>query len=148
MSDAGSQKAKRSQFLCLRHLLFHALALGDVVEEQETPDAFGGLADQRSDGNVQCERFALMVQALFINSGDLLRVAARCNFRGKLFWKQGAKLASNGILASHSEELLHARIPGFDDTFQIDGKNPDIQGLHDILAEVFEARDLECFLFE
>src|SRR5208282_2835091 len=96
-------------------------------------------------GNVQCERFALVVQALFINSGDLLRVAARSNFQGKLFRKQGAKLPSNGILPSHSEELLHARIPGLDDTFQIHSKNADIQRLHDVLAEVFEARDLESY---
>src|SRR5271155_270941 len=89
-----------------------------------------------------------MVQALFVNAGDLLRVAARGNLRGKLFRKKGAKLASNGLLAGDAEELLHARVPGFDDAFQIHGKNADIQGFDDVFAEVFEPRDLEGLLLE
>ena len=66
----------------------------------------------------------------------------------ELFRKQGAKLASNGVLPGHAEKLLHARVPGFDDAFQIHGENADVQGFDDVFAEVFEARDLEGFLFE
>src|SRR5580704_1103442 len=89
-----------------------------------------------------------MMQTLFVDAGDLLGVAACSNFLCKRFRKQRAKLASNGLLAGNAEELFHARVPGFDDAFQINGEDADIQGFHDIFAEVFEACDLESFLFE
>jgi len=148
MGDSRGEESKRRQLLGLRHLLCHTLALRDIVEEQETPDTLGGLADERSDGNVQSERFALMVQALFVNPGDLLLVPARRNLRCKFFREKGAELPADGFLPGHAEKLLHARIPGFDDAFQIYCQNADIQRFHNVFAEVFEARNFESLLLE
>src|SRR5271170_5947293 len=82
--DAGRQETERGELLGLRHLLFHTFALGYVIKEQETADAFGGFADQRRDRNVHRERLALMMQPLFIDAGDLLGGAERGNFIRKL----------------------------------------------------------------
>jgi hypothetical protein len=69
----------------LRHLLFHALALRDIVEQQEAANALTRFADQRRDGHVERKKFALVMEALLIDARDLLFIAPRGDFRGKLF---------------------------------------------------------------
>src|SRR5580700_6574805 len=89
-----------------------------------------------------------MMETLFVNAGNLLRVPSCGYLLCKLLGEQGAKLASNGFLTGYAEQLLHARVPGFDDALQIHGEDANIQGFHDVFAEVFEACNLESFLFE
>ena len=148
MRDARGQQSKGRQLLGLGQLFFHAVALGDVVEQQQAPDAFGRLADQRSDGNVDDHGLALVFQAVFVNSGDLLLVAARGNFLNEFRRKQFAQRAAHGVVASHAKQLLHAGVPGFDGAFQVDGQHADVQRFHDVFAEVLEASDFEGFLLE
>ena len=88
------------------------------------------------------------MQPLLVNAGDLFFVAARGNLGRERFRQQGAKLASNGFLAGYAEELFHARVPGFDDAFQIHGKNANVQRFHDVFAEVLEACDFKGLLLE
>src|SRR5216683_1591192 len=124
------------------------LPLGHVIEEQQTADALIRFAHQRSDGNVQGQRFSLMMESLLIDAGNLFLVTARGDFARQFLRQQRAELPSNGFLARHSEKLFHARVPGFDDALQINGKHADVQGFNDIFAEVLEPRDFEGFLFE
>src|ERR1700731_1475470 len=130
--DAGREKPKRGQLLGLRHLLFHALALGHVIEEQETADAHIRFAYQRSDRNVQGQRFSLVLKSLFIDAGNLFLVTARGDFARQFFRQEGAELPSNGFLARHSEKLLHARVPGFDEAFEVNREHTPVQGFNDI----------------
>src|SRR6202158_1024047 len=144
----GSEQAEGRELLRLGHLLFHALALRDVVEEQEAADALAGLADQRSNGNVESKEFALVMEPLLIDAGDLLFIAPRGDFRGKLFRQERAQLAAHGGLPLHAEQLLHARVPGLNHAAEIDGQNPDVQGFDDVFTEILEARDLQRFLLK
>src|SRR6266576_4009012 len=89
-----------------------------------------------------------MMESLFIDSGNLFLVTAGGDFARQLFRQQRAELPSNGFLARHSEKLLHARVPGFDDAFEVNREHPHIQGFNDIFAEVLEAGDFESLLFE
>src|SRR5713101_5766870 len=89
-----------------------------------------------------------MLESLFIDAGNLLLVTARGDFAREFFRQERAELAPNRFLAGHSEKLLHARVPGFDDALQINGEHAYVQGLHDVFAEVLEAGDFESFLFE
>src|SRR5229473_7031348 len=146
--DTGREKPKRGQFFCLRHLLFHALPLGHIVEEQKTPDALIRFADQRSDRDVQSKQFALVMESLLIDAGNLFLVTPGGNFARQFFRQQRAELATNRFLACHSKQLLHARVPGFNDAVKIDGEHADIQGFDDVFAEILEACDFERFLFE
>src|SRR5258706_11407434 len=51
-------------------------------------------------------------------------------------------------MARHSKQLLDASVPGFNDAVKIDGKYADVQGFHNVFAEILEACDFERFLFE
>src|SRR5712672_1066312 len=57
VGHASGEKAERGEFFCLAHLLFHALALGDIVEQKQAADALAGFAHQRSDGDIEREVF-------------------------------------------------------------------------------------------
>src|SRR6266567_895177 len=146
--DAGGEQPKRSQLFRLRHLLFHALALGHVIEEQETANPHVRFAYQWRDGDVQRKRFPVMLESLFIDAGNLFLVSPRGDFARQFFRQQRTELASDGFLARHAKKLLHARVPGFHQAFQINRQHPDVEGFHDILAEVLETSDLQGFLFE
>src|SRR5260370_12001847 len=117
-------------------------------EEQKEHDPVIGFAEQRSDRDVQSKQFALVVESLLIDAGNLFLVAAGGDFACQFFRQQGAELASICFLERHAEQLLHARVPGFNDTVKIDGKYAHIQGFDDVFAEILEAGDFECFLFE
>src|SRR5580693_8114438 len=82
---ARCQQSKRRELFGLRHLLFHPLALRNIIEQQQPPDALARLAHQRSDGNIQRQNFALMMQSLFIDARDLFLVTARRDLCRKLF---------------------------------------------------------------
>src|SRR5260370_25229117 len=148
MRDTGRKKSKGGQVLRLRHLLFHALPLGQIVEEQESRDALIRLAHQRSDRNVQGKQFALVMESLLIDAGNLFLVTTGGNFARQFIRQQGAELASNRFLARHSKELLHAGVPGLHDAVKVNGEHADVQGFNDVFAEILEAGDFECFLFE
>src|SRR5579885_2881676 len=134
--DARSQQAERGQLFRLGHLLFHALALGDVIEKQETADAFAGLAHQRRYGNVERQQLALMLDALLVNAGNLFALGARGDFLGQFSGQYRPQLAAHGVLPGNAEELLHMGVPSLDDTIQIDGQDTDIEGFDDVFAEV------------
>src|SRR5467141_3548252 len=68
VGDAGSKKAERSELLGLRHLLFHALALRDIVEKQEAANALTGFADQRGNRDVEGKKFSLVMEALLVDA--------------------------------------------------------------------------------
>ena len=89
-----------------------------------------------------------MVESLFIDAGNLFLVTARIDFARQFFRQQRTELPSNGFLARHSEELFHARVPGFHDPFEVHREHPHVQGFHDVFAEVLEAGDFERLLFE
>ena len=89
-----------------------------------------------------------MQQAEFINSRHLLLIHTRGNFLHQILRKNFAQRAADRIAAFHANQLLHAGIPGFDAAFQVHGQHADIQGFHDIFAEVFQARDFHSFLFQ
>src|SRR2546422_2976281 len=148
MGDAGREKPERSQLLRLRHLLFQALPLGHIIEEQETPDALIRFAYQWSDRDVQGKQFALVVESLFIDAGNLFLVAARGNFASQFLRQQRAELASDSFLARHSKKLLHAGVPGFDDALEVNREYADVQGFNDVFAEILEAGDFDPFLFQ
>ena len=71
------QQAERRQFLRLRHLLFHPLALRHVVEQQQPSDPLAGLAHQRRNRNVHRQQLALMLHPLLVNARNLFFAAAR-----------------------------------------------------------------------
>src|SRR5713226_5789859 len=148
VGHAGGKQSERRELLGLGHLLFHALALGDVVEEQQTANALAGLADQRGNRDVQRKPFAVMLEALLVDAGDLLVIAPRRDFRCQLFREQGAELVADSVLTLDADELLHARVPGFDHAAQIDGEHADVERFDDVFAEILEARDFQRFLFE
>src|ERR1700676_407420 len=89
-----------------------------------------------------------MLQALLVDAGDLFLLAARVHLGGKFFGKQGAQLPAHRILARHPEKLLHARVPGFHDAFEIHREDADVERLHDVFAEILEPGNLQRFLFE
>src|SRR5712671_3265478 len=126
VGHASGEKAERGELFGLAHLLFHALALGDIVEQQKAADALPGFAHQRSNGNIQRQIFTLVMQALLVDAGDLLFVAARGDFRSKFFGEERAELMAYGILALHAKELLHTRVPGLDHAAEIDGQHTDV----------------------
>src|SRR5689334_20858509 len=66
----------------------------------------------------------------------------------QLFGQERTELATNGLLAGHSEKLLHAGVPGLDVSLQVNGEDADIQGLDDVFAEVLKPRNFEGLLFE
>src|SRR5579859_1303189 len=148
VSHAGGKQAEGGQLLGLRHLLFHALALGDIVKEEEPADAFASFADQRGDGDVEREELALVMEALLIDAGDLLFIAAGSDFDSELFGQQRAQLTAHSILTLHIKELLHASVPGFDHAPKVNGQHTDVQRFDDILAEILKPRDFEGFLLE
>src|ERR1700756_228868 len=98
VSDTRRQKTEGGEFLRLGHLLFHAFALRDIVEEQEAPNALAGLADQRGDGNVEGQKFALMMEPLLIDARDLLFITSRGDLLGKLLRQKSAQLATYRVL--------------------------------------------------
>ena len=71
VGDAGSEKAERSELLRLRHLLFHALALRDIVEKQEAANALTGFADQRGNRDVESKEFSLVMEPLLPPPGAI-----------------------------------------------------------------------------
>src|SRR2546430_15663014 len=83
MGHAGGEQPERGELFRLGHLLFHALALRHVVEKQEASDTLVRLADQRRNGNVQDQKFSLMMEPLFIDAGDVLLIATRGDFLGQ-----------------------------------------------------------------
>src|SRR5258708_1472493 len=88
------------------------------------------------------------MEALLVDAGDLLFVAPRGDFRGKLFREERAQLVADGVLALHAEELLHACVPGRDHPADIDGYHANVQGFDDVFTEILEARDLQGFLLQ
>ncbi len=129
-------------------MLFHALALRHVIEEQEAANPHVRFAYQGCDGDVQRKCFPVMLESLFIDAGNLFLVSPHGDFARQLFGEERTELASDGFLARHTKKLLHARVPGFHEAFQVNRQHADVQGFHDILAEVLEASDLQGFLFE
>src|SRR5438445_10954310 len=136
MRDAGREKSNGGCLLRLRHLPFQALPLGHIIEEQETPDALIRFAYQWSDRDVQGKQFALVVESLFIDAGNLFLVAARGNFASQFLRQQRAELASDSFLARHSKKLLHAGVPGFDDALDGNREYANVQRLNYVFAEI------------
>src|SRR5205823_9154889 len=52
------------------------------------------------------------------------------------------------VAAQDSEQLLHARVPGFDDALQIHREHAHVQGFHDVFAEILKASNFQRFLFK
>ena len=101
-------------------MLFHALALRHVIEQQEAANPHVRFAYQRRNGNVQRKRFPLMLEPLFIDAGDLFLVTPHSDFARQFFGQQRTELAPHGFLARHAKELFHPGVPGFHDAFEVD----------------------------
>src|SRR5260370_40488418 len=89
-----------------------------------------------------------MMQSLLIDAGDLFLVTTRGDFLRQFPGQKRTELPPNGLLARHPKQLLHARVPGFDDALQIHGKHTNVEGFHDVFAEILEASDFQRFLFQ
>ena len=92
--------------------------------------------------------FSLMLESLFIDAGDVFLVATRGDFLGQFLGEQRTEPAAYSVAAQDSEELLHARVPGFHDAIQIDGQDADVQGLDDVFAEILEPCDFQSLLLK
>ena len=55
----AASSPKEVSFSVWHHLLFHAFALRDVVEENQAANALTGFADQRRDRNIQDDQTTL-----------------------------------------------------------------------------------------
>src|SRR5208337_46503 len=113
--------------ICLAHLLFHAFALRDVVEEKQAANALTRFANERRDRNIQNDQTTLALQAVFVNADDLFLIFARGNFRSELRRQEAAEGLAYRRVTRHAEDLFHAAVPGFHRAFKVHGEHADVQ---------------------
>ncbi len=70
------------------------------------------------DGNVDHHGPALVNQAVLVNTGDLFLIATRGNFLDQFGRQQFAERTAHRIIASHTDQLFHASVPGLHSAFQ------------------------------
>src|SRR5208283_3057796 len=113
--------------IAVAHLLFHAFALRDVVEEKQAANALTRFANERRDRNIQNDQTTLALQAVFVNADDLFLIFARGNFRSELRRQEAAEGLAYRRVTRHAEDLFHAAVPGFHRAFKVHGEHADVQ---------------------
>src|SRR5271157_3121484 len=125
--DSRGQQPQGGELFRLAHLLFHAFALRDVVEEKQPTNALTRFADQRRDRNIQNDQTTLALQAVLVNTSDLLLIVAGGNFRSEFRRQEAAEGLAYRRVTRHAEDLFHAAIPGFHRAFKVHGEHADVQ---------------------
>src|SRR5579862_2147705 len=89
-----------------------------------------------------------MAQLEFVNTGNALVFGAQFDFRNHVRGKNRFQILADGFDARNANEVFDLRIPGFDAAFEIDGEDADVQRFNNVFAEIFQALDLNGFLFQ
>ena len=139
---AGGKQPDRRELLGLSELSLQLDAVGDVVDQDDASDDIETTRQQRGDRDVGDSGLtggkseAKFVQVV----RPACRLVAADGFKAshEVRRQNRSQRLAQSLLARAGEEHFHLRIPAFDATFQIDGKDADVDRFNDVLVEILQ----------